>query len=401
MKRHRQTARSICLLLLAVVIYPSTSRAQEPIQGPAGREPAEQGIIATSSNLSAALPASEWARVESSVDRGLHWLASQQAPDGRFPSDEAAQPAVTSLAVMAFLARGHLPDQGPYGKQISKAIDFVLDTRRRRGYFSLLPVLPPVEHLKPSQTVIYNHSIAGLMLGEVYGMCSGERSQRIEEAIHRALIFHREVQSRTKGKTSDIGGWRYGYPESPDAASDMSVTGWALMFLRSARNAEFNVPKQYFDEGLDFVELCYEPDPEQHEKGVFRYRPHASQSTPQITLANTASATLTLILGGRHQHAGVTASVRWFRGRDYPNPWQDNYYYLASYYSSQAMAQVGGETWEQIFPQIAAGLLKEQTDSGAWPPGGATERRFDSTYSTSLAVLALTPAYGLLPIYQR
>lgn len=360
-----------------------------------------RGVVATSSNLSAALPASDWARVETAVDRGLQWLAGQQTDDGRFPSDENGQPAVTSLAVMAFLARGHLPDQGRYGAQISKAIDFVLSTQGRHGYFSLLPVLPPVEHLKPSQTVIYNHSIAGLMLGEVYGMSSGEQSIRIEAAIERALVFHRQVQTRIKGKESDTGGWRYGFPESPDAASDMSVTGWALMFLRSARNAEFSVPKQYFDEGLDFVQLCYEPDPTAQDEGVFRYRPHASQTKPQISLANTASATLTLLLGGRQQHAGVEAAVRWFRSRDYPNPWQNHYYYLATYYSSQAMAQVGGETWEQIFPQIAASLLKEQTDAGSWPPGAATERRFGSTYSTSLSVLALTPAYGLLPIYQR
>ena len=55
--------------------------------------PKLDGVIATSTNLSAALPASEWARVESSVDRGLQWLASQQAEDGSFPSDDAAQPA--------------------------------------------------------------------------------------------------------------------------------------------------------------------------------------------------------------------------------------------------------------------------------------------------------------------
>ena len=407
---HQRTFTIVTILSLCMCV--ETSFAQdisnvvtddnEPLMNSSAPDSVgSDSIIAASTNLSAALPASDWARVETSVDRGLQWLASQQAEDGSFPSDDAAQPGVTSLAIMAFLSRGHLPDQGRYGEQISRAIDFVLSTQRRRGYFSLLPVLPPVEHLNPSQTVIYNHSIAGLMLGEVYGMCSGERSARIEQAMLLALAFHREVQSRTKEKESDSGGWRYGYPESPDASSDMSVTGWALMFLRSARNAEFNVPKQYFDQGLDFVERCYEPDPQQHEQGVFRYRPHASQSEPQITLANTASATLTLILGGRHQHEGVAASVRWFRSRDYPIPWQNNYFYLATYNSSQAMAQVGGETWEQIFPQIAANLLKEQTGNGAWPPGGATERNYGSTYSTSLAVLALTPAFGLLPIYQR
>ena len=143
-----------------------------PQRGTLGQDGAGDGVIEASTNLSEALPASQWAQVESSVDRGLRWLANVQADDGRFPSDEIAQPAITSLAIMAFLSRGHLPDQGPYGENISRAIDFVLSTQRRRGYFSLRPVIPPSQHLTPAQTVVYNHSIAGLMLGEVYGMCS-------------------------------------------------------------------------------------------------------------------------------------------------------------------------------------------------------------------------------------
>jgi hypothetical protein len=296
-----------------------------------------------------------------------------------------------------------VPDQGRYGPQISRAIDFVLSTQQRRGYFSLQPVTPQQQHLNPAQTVHYNHAIAGLMLGEVYGMTYGERSQRIEEAISKALLYHREVQTRQKQLASDQGGWRYAYPDSPRAQADLSVTGWALMFLRSARNAEFNIPKQYFDEGLDFVERCYEPDVTQQEKGVFRYRPleSAPNEHPQITLANTASAMLTLILGGRHEHEGVAAGIRWFRARDYPRPWQNNYFYLSTYYSSQAVAQAGGELWDQIFPQIARNLLEEQSPDGSWPLRPGSETTFGSSYSTSLAVLALTPAYQLLPIYQR
>ncbi len=378
-----------CLLTSAV----SPVRAQEEA------EP----LFAGSSNLSSALPPGEWARVESAVDGGLAWLASQQQADGSFPSDDIAQPAVTALAVMAFLSRGHVPDEGPYGSDISRAIDFVLSTQSYRGYFSLLPVTPPSQHLTPSQTVVYNHSIAGLMLGEVYGMTSGERSELIESAISKALLFHREVQTRENKMPSDDGGWRYGYPDSPNAASDMSVTGWALMFLRSARNAEFNVPKQYFDEGLDFVERCYEPDPALHEKGVFRYRPLESSTgdTPPLSLANTSSAMLTLILGGRHQHDGIATGAYWLQTRDYPRPWEYGYFYLGTYYSSQAVAQVGGDVWNQVFPQIAGNLLAEQSADGSWPLGTGTERNFGSTYSTSLALLALTPAYQLLPIYQR
>lgn len=397
-RNKRYHAFGVILFVVAVSITPVNLFSQDSVTESLESE----SIIATESNLSGALPPGEWSRVESAVDRGLRWLASSQAEDGSFPSDEIAQPAVTSLAIMAFLSRGHMPDQGAYGNKISKAIDYVLDTQRRQGYFSLRAIVPPAQHLTPAQTVVYNHSIAGLMLGEVYGMTSGDRSQRIEDALHAALVYHRSVQSRKKSFDSDIGGWRYGFPESPTASSDMSVTGWALMFLRSARNAEFQVPKQYFDEGLDFVQRCYDDEELNREKGVFRYRPAESQkSNSQITLANTSSATLTLILGGRQEYVGVTQAVRWLLSRPYPKPWQNNYFYLATYYTSQAMAQVGGDAWNQVFPQIAANLIEEQSESGAWPEGVSNELAYGKTYSTSLAVLALTPAYQLLPIYQR
>ncbi len=366
-------------------------------------EEPSKSVIAKSSNLSSALPAGDWARVELAVDRGLEWLAQQQADDGRFPSDDAAQPAVTSFAVMAFLSRGYCPGQGRYGSQLSKAVDFVLSTQRRQGEFSLLAVEPPAAHMSPGQTSTYNHSIAGLMLGEVFGMSSGEQSKRIESAIHRALIYHREVQTRKKQTPSDVGGWRYGFPDSPDASSDMSVTGWALMFLRSARNAEFNVPKLYFDEGLDYVERCYERDPKLHEQGVFRYRPLASDpvGNPQITLANTSSAMLTLILGGRQEHPSIDIGVKWLLSHPYPRHFQINHFYLSTYYSSQAMAQVGGDAWNHVFPQIARNLLNEQANDGSWPADVTSDRKYGSNYTTALAVLALTPPYQLLPIYQR
>src|SRR5689334_19766195 len=73
-----------------------------------------------------ALSPDQWRRVDNCVDRGLAWLASKQQQDGSFPTAASGQPAVTSLAVMAFLSRGHVPGTGPYGKQLDRAIDFVL-----------------------------------------------------------------------------------------------------------------------------------------------------------------------------------------------------------------------------------------------------------------------------------
>jgi hypothetical protein len=390
----------LCIIALLIGQAMSTSLAAQP---PERGAPAEQAkpVIATSSDLSSAFPAAEWVRIEQSVDRGLHWLASQQAEDGSFPSNPVGQPAVTSLAVMAFLSRGHLPGQGRYGQLLNRAIDNCLEQQSRRGYFSLLQVGPEQGHLKPPQTLVYNHCIAGLMLGEVYGMTSGERSRRIEEALAKALVFSRAVQTRQKQHPDEVGGWRYAYPDSPAANSDLSVTGWALMFYRSARNAEFEVPKSYFDEGLDFIERCYVTDPADRDEGAFRYRPITVQANARPTLANTGSAILALILGGRHDSERVQTGIDWYLTHEYPAADKAGHFYLASYYSSQAMAQVGGATFSRVYPQIAEQLLKQQTAGGAWPAGRGNEAPFGATYSTSLAILALTPPYQLLPIYQR
>src|SRR5688572_5398984 len=62
--------------------------------------------------------------VEQSISRGLAWLASRQERNGRFPTHENGQPAVTALCLLAFLANGHLPGDGPYGKTIKRGIEF-------------------------------------------------------------------------------------------------------------------------------------------------------------------------------------------------------------------------------------------------------------------------------------
>lgn len=391
------TSRSATSLVLALSLVLSPAVAGIGQDTESERAP----VIATSSDLSSAFTPGEWTRVERSVDLGLEWLASQQADDGRFPSIPNAQPAVTSLAVMAFLSRGHVPGRGRYGRHLTRAIQFVLQTQKRRGYFSLMRVAPGGGSHNPGQTLPYNHAIAGLMLGEVYGMSSGSQSRQIEEAIGKALVFSRKMQLRPKTHPSELGGFRYAYPENP-ASADMSVSGWALMFYRSARNAEFEVPKTYFDEGLDFVERCYWEEPDDIDKGVFLYRPlAAAKGEAKATLANTGSALLTLLLGGRRKTDMVLTGIDWFRSRDYPSPRVAPNFYLASYYCSQAMAQVGGETWDQVYPQIATNLMQEQADDGSWKRARGTERNFGPAYATSFAILSLTPPYQLLPIYQR
>ena len=89
------------------------------------------------------------------------------------------------------------------------------------------------------EAAAYNHAIASLMLSELYGMSQTERSARIQEVIAKALAASLEMQRWAKTPEGDRGGWRYVGRPVYGTDSDLSVTGWELMFLRSARNAGF------------------------------------------------------------------------------------------------------------------------------------------------------------------
>jgi prenyltransferase beta subunit len=360
------------------------------------------GVAAPAKTLADALPPAKWRQVENSVDRALAWLAAQQSPDGSFPTLAVGQPAVTSLCVMAFLSRGHQPGFGPYGQQLNRAIDFVLSCQKEDGLFSYEVPEPYYQERTASHTAAYNHAIAGLMLGETYGHVSGQRARNVKEAIDRAILFTRSLQVHPKQHAEDAGGWRYLHLKGPTANdADLSVTAWQLMFLRSAKNAEFKVPQQYMDGGVAYVRRCWD-----QKTGMFNYVATKNGGTG-ATRGMTGAGIVSLSMAGQHNTAMALAAGDWLMEHPYGEfgesigPWGDKFFY-STYYCSQAMAQLGGHYWEKFFPPMVEIFLKAQAANGAFPPEPRQgDAAFGSTYSTALAVLALTPAFQLLPIYQR
>ncbi len=319
------------LLVAAMVVLTSVEVARAGAR-PAGAASSE------APRLAAALPEGRWKQVESSVDRSLVWLASQQAADGSFPTDPAGQPAVTSLCIMAFLSRGHQPGYGPYGSRIDKAIDFVIACQMPDGLFSYMP--PEAEHYdkRPSHTAVYNHAISGLMLGEVYGHVTGQRMKEAKTAIMRALRFTRELQTRRK-PDYDYGGWRYLRIYRADSDADLSVTAWQLMFLRSARNAEFDVPQKYIDDAMEFVHRCWNPG-----ESMFDYEIGANRIGRSPTRGVTGAGIVSLSLAGEHQSPMALAAGSWllahpFHGLGETFGQNDRSFY-SMYYCSQAAVQL-------------------------------------------------------------
>ena len=78
----------------------------------------------------------------------------------------------------------------------------------------------------------------------------------------------------------------------------------------------------------------------------------------------------------------------------------DRFHYSA-YYCSNAMAQLGGDYWRKFFPTLSKTLLDAQSPDGSWLAESGEDSMYGPAYPTALSVLTLTPAYQLLPIYQR
>ncbi len=359
--------------------------------------------VHATNTLTEVLTPGRWAAVEDSVDRALAWIAGQQAEDGSFPTMPAAQPAVTSLCVLAFLARGHQPGLGPYGARMDRAIDYVLSCQREDGLFSFQPATNTIHvDMTAIHTAVYNHAISGLMLGEVFGHVTGPRMEEVKAGMSKALQFTRELQTRPKTHEADMGGWRYLRLRYDHAAadSDLSVTAWQILFLRSARNAEFNVPQSFVDEAMEFVHRCWDA-----KKGVFNYALEGAGDV-RSSRGMVGAGILCLSLAGQHQTPPALRAGDWLLAHPYRRFGElvgtdDNFFY-STYYCSQAAAQLGGTYWKGIYEPLAEALLAGQRGDGSWPPEPqGSISRVGNVYTTAMAVLSLTPPYQLLPVYQR
>ena len=314
--------------------------------------------------------------IDQSIDKALAYLAKAQQPDGTFAGPMARTTGVNSLCVMAFLAKGHTPGNGPYGTVINKGLDFTVASAQPNGM--LLDA-------RSANGPMYSHCISTLLLSEVSGMVDANRQKRIDRVLGPAIKLLLTAQGMQK-PAAQQGGWRY---QTNSRDSDISCTGWALMSLRSARNAGAAVPKTAVDDAIKFVMNCHNKD------GGFAYQPGG-----QSSLARTGTALLCLELAGRHRDATTLAAGDYIL-KSMPKSFGGGYFFYGTYYASQGMYQLGGDHWERFAVQLYDMMLKFQRPDGSWPESGGSEQNAGPCYATAMSVLAMSVSYCQLPIYQR
>jgi hypothetical protein len=352
-------------------------------------------------NSTEVLNAQDWKQLDRTVDRGLGFLSKRQQPDGSFEAPPTGQPGISSLCLLAFVSRGHLPGQGPYGKQINRGVDFLLSCQRGSGLFSQVEPRPTDISLhSAAHCGLYNHAVTGLTLCEIFGMADAGQQERMRTAIERAITLSQKWQPRYKlPGARDAGGWRY-LSRSRYDNSDISATSWQLMFLRSAKNAGFDVPQQTVDDATAFVRRCFDPT-----RQTFSYRLGSQGTDGSIRRGIAGGGIMSLSMAGKHdteiaRRAGAWVLAHPFDKYNHVLHNKDRFHYGA-FYCSVGMFQLGGEYWSKFYPTLMQTLVKHQRQDGSWDREPARDRYFGNTYTTALATLALTPPYHLLPIYQR
>ena len=335
--------------------------------------------------------------LKEAVNRGLDWLAAEQHPSGFWVQDigfklnteykvtkeDSAHVGVTALALMSFLAGGHLPDRGVHGQVITRGLDYVLRCVRENGYIT------------DNGSRMYSHAFATLFLAEIYGMT-------LRSDVRREL--QRCVNMIVDSQNSE-GGWRY----KPFAReSDMSITVCQVLALRSARNVGITVPASSVRAAEQYVRRSAVSESRRHqpiyhfpgyldEGGAFRYQLGRHS---RATFPLTAAGVTTLFAAGIYDDDLVDRALEFMTTRmgEFNRQYEDHYFfYYGHYYAVQAFYIAGGSAWNVYFSRIREKLLSRQRASGEWPcypgPGNA--------FGTAVATLILQIPYQYLPIFQR
>ena len=296
-------------------------------------------------------------QVELMYVKGLKFLQTAQKADGTYEGSYGNEPAIVGFSLMAVLAHGDDPNNGPYATMVRRCINYILSRQNKgSGYIG---------------DSMYTHGFATLALAEAYGMV---RDERIGPALQKAVALTLTAQKKNK-----TGGWRYS-PDSTDA--DTTVTGCQLVSLFAARNAGIPVPDEAFDRGLKYMATCRD------KKGGYGY---TEPSSPRVTL--TAIGSLTLSLARKKTDPSFKDTLDYLQKNI--NYRDSSYPFYFEYYMSQALFHANLDAWKGWNYKNMRYLGAAQAPNGSWLSDNS------AAYSTAASLLSLALNYRFLPIYEK
>jgi hypothetical protein len=322
---------------------------------------------------------------ETAVLRALRWLKKVQETDGSWTGKSGGgtygapcAPAMTALALLAYLAHGETPASEEFGPTVERAMKWLLSAQDAQGRF------------KGSDGHEYSLPIAAYALCEAYALT---KIPMLREAAEKS------IEIIIKGQHPS-GGWDYNMRQT--SRRDTSVMAWCTQALKAAQMAGLTNPglAKAIRDGVKGLKTNAAPS------GGFGY---AGPGAGPLTGASV----LGMQLLGASKDPLVKASLDWMVNNatcKWDKPWGGNpiYYW---YYTTQAFFHAGEPywtPWNNMFKseivnsqQILKGAGVDGKDIGFWE--GATKGEHASpslVYNTTLCTLMLEVYYRYLPTYK-
>lgn len=320
-------------------------------------------------------------KTEGAVTMGLRWLANQQLRTGQWsltgPYSDGGRSnndaAATAMALLAFQGAGYTPQseaKHPFTPVVRRGWNFLAKKMDREGRF--------FDEVNSNQQ-LYTQAMCTIALCELFGMTD---DYQYREMAQKALDYACKIQSQE-------GGWRY----EPGVDSDMSVTGWFVMALQSARMAGLDVPSPTLHRVSEFLDSVARDDGSRY---AYRARDGA-------TLTLTAEGLLCrMYLGWERDDPRLQNGVSYML-QNLPEWNEQNVYYW--YYATQVMHHMEDSPWTIWNGRMRELLPDKQVrrgrERGSWDPvsdrWGTDGGRL---YVTCLSLYVLEVYYRHLPLYR-
>jgi len=330
------------------------------------------------------------------VEEQLNWLARHQTPEEgdwdaiehreqccgnicSHPGSASANPALTGLALLDFLAGGYTHQAGKYKTNVGWGILYLKRIQDEEGCFG------------PRQgPFLFGHACCTLAMAEAYGLTS---LQRLQRPLEKAVAFLMKAQNGDPGEAGKLA-----WGERPRSGRNhLAVTTWAMMALRSAKDAGIEVAQTSLDGVKTWLERVTDP-----ETGVVRLDAELPGgglpcSSPE---ARTAMGILIrVILGEDPARSPIIEKGRDFLLGRLGNLRDEHGFRDATawYFGTLALFKVGGRPWHKWNRALKSAVIKPSAKSGcekgSWTPRGTWAAFGGRTYATALLAMATKVYY--------
>ncbi len=347
---------------------------------------------------------------EDAVINALRWLARHQDPDGSWsttgyirrcaqvcspnPGADDFDAGNTGLAILAFLGAGysHLSrdtyDGICFGDVVRKGLQWMMSHQDPEGCIGS----------RNCQKYMYNHTICALAMSEAYGLTG---SNLFKDQAQKAVDF--TIAAQNPGK-----GWRYSYKCGDN---DSSVTGWAVMVLKSAELSALSFPRTGYDGTRAWYDEVTEAD---YGRVGYTHKGTGKVFVPGLNEhfehheALTAIGVMARIFMDKNKGDPRLANGCELLLRDKPK-WDGNlidFYYW--YYASLALFQYDGPSgpkWKAWNEDMKNALVKHQNvgstgcKSGSWETVDRWSGEGGRVYGTAINALTLEVYYRYANVF--